>query len=323
MATYNQILSKTQEFINKYDDFLVVAHDKPDGDTIASSIALYLFLKKINKRVQLVCKSEVPQVFAFLKQSSEFKYDFFIGDYQAVILVDNGDLKRTGFSARLKEIAHKKPILNIDHHPQNDIWKIAKVNLVNTKASSTAEIIYDLLRFVNPFLIKNDIATAILTGIYTDTGGFMHPTTTSKILALSSHLLSLGARLKTISENLSGHRDFTTLKLWGLVLKNIRVNNELGIIASVISQDEIQRTGATEDDLAGVVNMMNTVPGARVVLLLYETKDGNIRGSFRTDSDKIDVSSLAEMLGGGGHKRASGFSLSGKLMKKEGKVEIV
>ncbi len=321
--TYQKTLSRVADFLSKNDDFLLIAHDHPDGDTIGSALALYLFLSKMAKKVFLVCASPVPEAFGFLSGRLSFQQDFLFGDYQSVVLVDNGDLKRTGFSDRLKKYRRqKKTIINIDHHPQNDIWKLANLNLVSHQVSSTAEIVYELLTRLNKSLIDPDIATALLVGLYTDTGGFQHPTTDRQCLLVAAKLLSLGAKLKLISENLSGRRSFAMLKLWGIALKNIKTNKELGIMTSVITQKNIIAAGAAEDDLAGVVNMMSATPEAGIAMLMYETSDGNIRGSLRTDSDKHDVSILASCLGGGGHKRASGFSIKGRLVVKDGGVEI-
>lgn len=320
---FQKTLNKVVDFLKQSDDFLLIAHDRPDGDTIGSALALYLYLKKLKKTVGLICPKEVPEVFSFLKGCQYFKTDFLFGDYQSVVLVDNGDLRRTGFDQRIKKYQRlKKRIINIDHHHQNDIWKVANLNLVEQEVSSTAEIIYHLFTAIDESLIDADIATALLTGIYTDTGGFQHPTTSEQSLIISAKLLSRGAKLKLISENFSGHHSLSMLKLWGIALKNIKTNHKLGIMTSVITQKDIKKTDSDEEDLAGVVNMMSATPEAGIALLLYETKDGKIRGSLRTDRDKVDVSVLATHLGGGGHKRASGFTVEGRLVVRDGIVEI-
>lgn len=322
-SKYTKELQETISFLKQGDNFLLISHDRPDGDTLGSALALYLFLIKLHKKVSLVCAGVVPEAFRFLGGHQHFQQDFFFGDFESVVLVDNGDLKRTGFDDRIKKYRRlKKPIINIDHHPRNDIWKLANINLVSQKVSSTAEIIFDLVTTIDNSLIDSDIATAILTGIYTDTGGFQHPTTSKRCLLVASKLLSHGAKLKSISENLSGHRSFAMLKLWGIALKNIRINNRLGIMTSVITQKDIKNSRASEEDLAGVVNMMSATPEAGVAMLLCETEDGKIRGSLRTDSDRLDVSVLASHLGGGGHKRASGFTVEGRLVVRDGVVEI-
>lgn len=323
MKSLNELYSKTADFIIKNDNYLIIAHDRPDGDTIGSVLGLALFLKKLKKSVYMVCKSPVPAVFGFLKGSEEFHEDFLFGDYHSIILVDNGDLKRTGFDTRLKEYKRLgKPIVNIDHHPQNDIWKISTINLVDQKVSSSAEIVFNLLNKINPQIISPKIATAILAGIYTDTGGFQHATTGSETLKLSAKLMSLGGHLKDISENLSGQKPYQILKLWGIALKCLKLNRKLGIVISIIPQADIKEIGCSEEDLAGVVNLINSTSDAKSAMLLYETKDGNIKGSLRTENENIDLSKLASLLGGGGHKKAAGFSFQGRLVKKDGRIRV-
>ncbi len=105
------------------------------------------------------------------------------------------------------------------------------------------------------------------------------------------------------------------LKLWGLAINNIFEYSKSGLIISIISSQDVEKVGATEEDISGLVNLLNTASESKASLLIYETLDGKIRGSLRTDRDDVDVSAFAKLLGGGGHKKASGFSLSGKLKK--------
>lgn len=323
MTSLNELYLKTVNFINKNDNFLIIAHDHPDGDTIGSALAVYLFLKRIKKTVKIVCKSPVPAVFSFLKGSDEIENDFLFGDFQAIILIDNGDLKRTGFDKRIREYRRlNKPILNIDHHPANDIWKLSRINLVDQAVSSSAEIVYRLIIQYDESKINSQIATAILAGIFTDTGGFQHATTSAETLKLAAKLMNLGGKLKEISKNLSNQKSFNLLKLWGRVLKRLKLNKNYQLVTSVITQDDMKEIGCLEEDLAGAVNLINSVSDARAAMLLYETKDGNIKGSLRTEEDHLDVSQLAGLLGGGGHKKAAGFTIKGKFLREGEKIRI-
>lgn len=323
-TNFQKALVKAASFLDANDNFLIIAHDRPDGDTLASSLALHLFLKKIGKKSLVVCKSPVPEVFQFLPGSGSIKTDFLSGDYDSLVLVDNGDLKRTGFDDRIREYRKlKKPIINIDHHQVNDIWKMASINLVNDSLSSTAEIIFELIKQISQDAIDSDISTSILCGLYTDTGGFQHPTTTPEVLALAAELLHRGAKLKKISNNISNQKSIPMLKIWGKILSSLQINKKYSLIYGVISNNDIEEAGASEVDLAGAVNMINSSREASVAMLIYETKEGKIKGSLRTDKDDIDVSKLAALLGGGGHKKASGFSLDGKLKINGRSVEII
>jgi len=321
MASYKKFFAYVEKKEN--DKFLLIAHERPDGDTIAAILAMSKLLRSLDKKVTAVSHDGVPEVFQFLNGWQKVRGDFLLADYQAIILLDNGDLKRTGYLDRILLAKSRGiPIINIDHHPKNDIWKIAKVNIVNEKASSTCEIIFDIYKKLE-IEIDRDTATALLTGIYTDTGGFQHSNTAPETLGIISNLLSKGASLKLISDNISNYRSVAMLKLWGIVLDRIEYRNDLKLVYSVITRKDMKNCGAKEEDLAGVVNLISSIPGEQATLLLYELPDGKIKGSLRTESSKVDVSRIAEIFGGGGHKKASGFIVKGKLKKMEGGWKII
>ncbi len=315
MASYSKFIVHIEDKDNQ--KFLLIAHDRPDGDTIASALAMRQLLESQGKKVTVVCLQEVPEVFKFLLGWQKVKTDFLLGDFETIILLDTGDLRRTGYYDRLLQAKSQGvPIVNIDHHPKNDIWKLAKINIVDEKVSSTCEIIYDIYQKLGE-KIDSATATILLTGIYTDTGGFQHSNTAPRTLEVASKLLSSGAQLKQISQKISNYRSLAMLKLWGIVLDRIEHRSELGLVYSIITQSDIKKIGAKEDDLAGVVNLISTIPGEQAALLLYELPDGKVKGSLRTESDKIDVAKIAGLFGGGGHKKASGFVIDGKLKKTD------
>ncbi len=312
METFEKIIN----LIKKYDYFLLVIHENPDGDTVATSLGLQIALNKIGKNVTTVCKDDVPKPFAFLPASKNVRKDFLVGDYDVIIVLDCGDLRRTGFPDRLKDFArHKKRLINIDHHPKNDLHKVANINLFDESAAAVSEIVFELIRQLHIPLDK-DIATCFLTSLYTDTGGFKHSNTTPRSLEHASIWLASGARLKTITKNISLNRSVPSLKLWGIALSRIH-KSSTGLVLSVVTREDMELTKATDDDLSGVVNMINTIPGSKAAVLLSETSDGRIKASLRTESDKIDVSKIAAFFGGGGHRKASGFTIEGSLEKGE------
>jgi phosphoesterase RecJ-like protein len=313
MASYNKLIS----FLERDDNqkFLLVAHERPDGDTVSATLAMARLLKTLHKQITVASSQGVPEVFKYLPDWRNAKNDFLIGDFDAIILIDNGDLKRTGYADRIiKAKSRGIPIINIDHHPKNDIWKYAKINLVDENASSTCEIIFGLFKKME-INLETDIATMLLTGIYTDTGGFQHVNVSAKTLSAASELMSRGAKLKNISTNISKHKSLSMLKLWGIALNRIIKLDDIKLVYSVITRTDIENVGATDQDLAGVVNLISTIPDDVATLLLYETPDGKIKGSLRTESAKVDVAAIANLFGGGGHKRAAGFVIDGKLEK--------
>lgn len=305
---------KLKNIILSKANFLLIGHVNPDGDSIGSTLSFAEFLKDLGKRATVICRDDVPEVFKFMPGSETIKNDFLLGNYEAVILLDNGDFRRTGFADRLSSLDQKKiPVVNIDHHRKNDLWKFVAVNYTDEEASSTSEIIYEIMKGLR-YEINPKIATLLLCGIYNDTGGFKHTNTSKKVLEICSDLLSRGAKLKLITQNLSNSKSISMLKLWGIALDRLITNEELGITSSVLFEKDIQEADASEADVSGLVNLLNTAAESRISLLLYEASDGKIKGSLRTESEGVDVSRLANFLGGGGHKKASGFSLDGKIV---------
>lgn len=312
-----------KKLIETSNSFLLIGHEDPDGDSIGSLLAMTQYLEGRGKKVFAVCKTPVPKLFNFLEKVCFLQEDIKKSDYDVIILLDNGDLKRTGFPEIVSSVKKQKKILvNIDHHIRNDIWKLADLNLADLSASSTSEIVYKLLTFLDAD-IDSSMATALLTGMYYDTGGFHHSNTTDEVLKVSSELLHLGANLKKISKSVSQNRSVNMLKLWGIALDRIIVDKKRSLATTLLTRDDIEAVGASEEEISGLVNLLNTASEIRVALLLYETGDGKIKGSLRTEEDKVDVAKFAGLMGGGGHKKASGFSLHGKFLKEKSGWKVV
>lgn len=317
------IFDKVISRIKNYQRILLMIHEEPDGDTLAATVASFLSLRSLKKDVAMVCKDPIPKPFLFLSASDQIQKDILFGDFEIIIIIDCGDLKRTGFAERLKKFAKShKNLINIDHHPKNDLWKIANLNLVDQKASSASEIVWQIIKKLD-IKITRDIATAILTGIYTDTGGFKHSNTTPETLKVASELLNYGAELKKITKNVALNKSVASMRLWGIALSRLRKNETLAIVSSVITREDLKACGATDYDLAGIVNLINVIPEAKAAILFYETADNGIRASLRTEKDEVDVSRIAKLFGGGGHKKAAGFTIAAELKMNGKEWEIV
>ena len=314
------LIENLKEIIGSKTSFLLIGHEKPDGDSVGSLLAFGGMLRSLGKSVKLVMKDPIPEVFSFLSGVESIESDFKEGQFDAICLLDNGDARRTGFLdlfPTFKDI----PIINIDHHPRNDLWKVASVNIIIENVSSTCEILFEIAKRLG-IELNSETATALLLGFYGDTGGFRHANTSQNVLEVTSELLKHGGKLKKISENISGSKSISALRLWGIALNRLVFNSNLGISYSILQQEDIATAGASEDEVSGLVNLLNSAPESRVAILLYETEDGKLRGSLRTEDDKTDLSLLARHLGGGGHKKAAGFTINGKLENRDGKWNV-
>lgn len=312
-----QLIDKFANWLRSSERVLLLAHERADGDAIASVLAFQLGLAAIGKRADVVSRDPIAPLFHFLPGVKGFQRDFLIGDYDLIITFDCGDLRRTGFDDRLRVFAKiARRLVNIDHHPKNDLQRLANINLVDYEAAATTQVVYQIFRrFAWP--IPPAIATCLLCGLYNDTGGFKHRNTSPAVLDIASDLLGRGARLKDIIRHYANPRSIPTLRLWGIALDRLRCHAHLGIVASIITQEDLRHCQARQEDVAGVVNLFKGIPDMKIAILFAEQPNGSIRASLRTDVQGVDVSRLAALFGGGGLKKASGFSIPGRLIHDE------
>ncbi len=292
---------------------VLITHVYPDGDALGSSLALARALDQLGIEAVCLDRDEAPHAFRFLPEIDRFIHEPAVRASDTIVTLDCGDLGRTGFPDLLQTVAASGgTLINIDHHQRNDLHKLATLNAVNSDASSACEITAEIIAALG-IRFDKQIATNLLAGIYFDTGGFRHSNTTHRVLELASRLMAAGGRLREITRHVSTFRSVTALRLWGVALERVRYHRTLGIVASVITQIDLARCGALHEDIAGAVNLINHVPEARVAMICSELVDGSIKASLRTEANDVDVSALANLFGGGGLKKAAGFSIRGSI----------
>ena len=171
--------------------------------------------------------------------------------------------------------------------------------------------------------MKN-IADCILTGILTDTGNFLYSATSQKSINIASEMLLYGARFPRIVKNTLYNKSLPAMKVWGLALNNLKINKKYNFAFSVLTLAEIEKFSSdeSEDVFDSISGFLSNLYGVKGVLFLREEKGGKLKGSLRSAHPKVDVSKLASRLGGGGHAKASGFVLKGKI-EKEGNNWVV
>ncbi len=284
-------------------------HEGPDGDDLGSVLAMRFFLKQLGIEVSAVIKGLVPDNLKFLPEWESIESEITKTDFDLYITFGCNKIDRTGFK-QLENI--KDPLINFDHHPDNT--EFGTINIVDPKTSAVAELVYYFLDFANAHITK-EIATCLLTGIFTDTGGFKHANTSAEALEVASHLLKKGARIDKIALQTMGRKRPSAIKAWAKGLENARFDPEKKMVFSVLTEEDLKEIGATDEDLDGFVELLNNMPQSKFALLLRQ--DGEVvRGSLRSEPHKkVDVSKIAKSFGGGGHKLASGFKIKGKLTK--------
>lgn len=313
-------LQKFKQFLSDKPRTLIVLHAGPDGDTTGSSLALFSALQSYGVSVDLVCKDALSADFGFLENSEKVAHDFDEKAYGAVFFMDCGDKRMTRFHEEKPRILSDDILkINIDHHPTNDHF--GNINFVFPEAASSTQIVYELLSALQCD-ITPQMATALLLGLYTDTGAFMHQNTTPEVYRVAGDLVALGGNMSRISKNIFRSYRFRTLKLWGKVLQSLSVTPDGAAIVGIPKNNYLE-LGATREDLTGVVDYINAMPEAQYTVLLSEDEKGNVKASLRTRKETVDVKALAEKFGGGGHVKASGFMVKGGHLEKEVTWKIV
>jgi len=300
--------------INQAKHVVLVSHQKPDGDAVGSVLALAHYLDTLNKKFTIFSTHLLSDGLRFLPRSDWWQTDTSIWDknnFDLIIVLDSGDLKYAGIHDYINNLTHAFLIINIDHHQTNG--QFGHYNLVLPTASSTCEIVHNLLNDTTD--INKKIATCLLTGIITDTGGFFNLATTSSAIHVASQLLLSGANLKEINQNTLHNRPINSLRLWGRALERLYQDQKTGIIMTVITLQDLLACNTDETAIEGVANFLNTLSEAKnnVIAVISENLDGKIKVSLRTTSPLLDVAKFAKLMGGGGHKKAAGFNLNGTL----------
>ncbi|HLC49149.1 MAG TPA: bifunctional oligoribonuclease/PAP phosphatase NrnA [Candidatus Andersenbacteria bacterium] len=319
LAPYEETVRAIADTIKTAKKVLIGTHEHPDGDALGSSLGLLHALESKGITATVYIPDPAADFFQFIpgfEKLTTTKPN--IDDFDTVILLDYTQLYRTHLE---QEVTGKPRVISIDHHYDNT--KQAAINLIVPEAAATAHILFPLL-FALDIAITPNIATCLLTGIFTDTGSFMHDSVTPEILQISSYLMQKGARLSHIAHETYQKKELSGLQIWGRALSRILISKKTGAAVSIITKEDLEECNATLDDLSGVVSMLNALPETTFAMLLVEYEYGKIKGSLRSEPNKgVDVSKIAKRLGGGGHKLASGFEVYGHLVQEEGNWRII
>ena len=305
-------LEGIDEAIKKADSILLIPHRSPDGDTLGSAFGLYHTLRLMGKNPTVDCIDEAAPVFNYMPGIETLKMGIEHVDYDLVFILDAGATHLTGVHETYPKLFDKsREVINIDHHPTNTSY--GRYNLVVPTAASATMVVYQMIMDLGLPLDRH-AATCLLTGIYTDTGSFMHSNTDAETLRMAARLLAKGANLRSISNDIFNTTKISTMRLWGRVLRNIHRTSDR-VTMSVVTQKDFEECGASYDEMTGVVDYVNSVPNSVYSVILTE-KQGAVKGSLRTLKEDVDVSAIAGQFGGGGHTKAAGFTVKGRLEKE-------
>jgi bifunctional oligoribonuclease and PAP phosphatase NrnA len=228
------------------------------------------------------------------------------GEWDVMISLDASDEERTGVAGEFGR-AHSQVVINVDHHPTNTMF--GSIYLVQPEAVSTTEVVYDWLAAMEQPL-SPEVAIPLLVGLVTDTNAFRTSNVTAKTLRLAQIFIEAGASLTEVTARTMGSTPYTTIELWRNALQTVELQR--GIISATITQETLKKVNLVEPTDAGLISFMISTNESRVAVVFKEVADGRIELSFRSKPG-YDVSQVALALGGGGHKQASGATISGPL----------
>jgi len=308
----------TQQIINqlkKSERILIASHANPDGDAIGSLISLGIGLEEFKKRVWLYNESPIPAIYQFLPSLHLVHQTIGdIAEFDTAIILDCSDLHRIGEAA---EAVSKIPMMiNIDHHTTNT--RFGKFQYIDPSASSTAEIVYRLIKEMN-IPITTGMAYSIYTGIMADTGSFRFSNTTPESFEISHQMVLYGADPHKVAHHVYETISLSRIKLLNMLYDSIELSHNGRMSIMTLTQNMLKTTGLKLEDVNGLINYAKQIENVKLAVLLFErhrSHDRRIGSEFhvslRSDG-AVNVAAIASAFGGGGHQNAAGFDIQSTL----------
>lgn len=299
-AEYIVEYAKITRLIQERNSFLIVSHIYPDGDAIGSVLGLLNLFLKLGKIASAYIADRIPRQFQHIPNVELIKNT--LDDKPEVdvtFILDSSNIERIGSASRFVS----SPMVNIDHHPDNS--QFADINLVDANASSTSEIVFNLIK---SFQLDRDIVSPLYYGLLSDTGGFMYGNTNKKTFNTALEMLEYGISPGEIAYKVFYSVPYDTMKLYIEIAGNAKLDREAKIAWCIVPL-EIMESDNFQNNTSPLLDLLLRVEEADTVILFKEHKD-KYRVSLR--SKTRDVGSIARVLGGGGHRGASAFDLLDK-----------
>jgi phosphoesterase RecJ-like protein len=299
------VIARIVDEIQRRQRFVITSHVRPDGDAIGSQLAMAYALRHLGKEVRIVDGDMPPTPLLVFPGVTDIEVMNAIDDTgDAVIVMECGDLKRTGVSGFDRGF-----VINIDHHPGNTMF--GALNWFDLSAAACGEMVFDLVRELGVPLTK-EIATHIYIAILTDTGSFHYSSISPKTFDICRQCMEAGVDPPAVARSIFDSNNLGRLKLFGAVLSRMELD-ATGRLATVVVDRQLAREcGGTYEDTEGLINLPLTVKEIQAVVFFKENGPDDWRVSMRSKGN-IDINAVAKQFGGGGHKNASGCSAKGRF----------
>ena len=318
------------EFVAAHQRFLLTTHINPDGDGLGSEVAVAEWLRAMGKSARVLNDSLVPAAFLFLAQAETIEAfelalaERRLGECDAVIVLDTSNRQRLGRVAPVLE-RFPVPIAVVDHHVSH-VDGFGVVNVIEPRASSTGEIVYDLIREWDELQgrpagasITPLIAEALYIALMTDTGSFRYSNTDSHAHSMAADLLAHGLDPQKLHAQVHSHASAGRLRFFGEVLSGLELLDEGRLVVLEAAPEQFQRHGLSGSDTEGLVDMPRSIAGVDVVALFSEVEPGKVKVSLRS-TGRIAIDQVCGRLGGGGHPHAAGVLLRGTRAEARARI---
>jgi phosphoesterase RecJ-like protein len=301
------MMKKIDEVLEGKKTIGITGHVRPDGDCVGSTLAMYNYISDRCPEAQIRLFLEpMPNIFGFLKGVEQVCHDYpDEPSFDLFIVLDCGDIGRIGDAAKyFNSAAHT---VCIDHHISNQAF--AEVNYVFPDASSTCELVFELLE---EEAITKAIAECLYTGIVHDTGVFQYSCTASKTMNIAGKLMDKGIDYNRIVDETFHQKTYNQNRVMGKALLDSQLYLDGRVIVAALPLATMKEFDVLPKHMDGIVNQLRVTKGVRVAVFLYENEDHSYKASFRVNGD-FDAAALAMHFGGGGHVKAAGCTLEGEL----------
>lgn len=302
------------EILKGSQRILIASHQNPDPDAVASVLVFHYVFKNRNLESLPYLPDLPPENLNFLPGFLDLKTEIDSFEPDILFCVDYGDFRRLKLPQHVLD-REKLRIITIDHHLESD--QRGEIKILEPKFSSTTEILYHWLKHEN-IEIDKEIASCLLAGIFSDSGGFRHVSTSASTLNIVAELLLKGVSLTKIAYQLIDFAKPLHLpRVWGQVLSRTQLDPKTGLAYSCLALDDFQKLGTKITDFDGITNLISSSSSINLGLFLIEYEKGKVKGSLRSEfKSGRNVAEMVKPLGGGGHAYAAGF-------QQEGSVESV
>ncbi|MFH1347842.1 MAG: bifunctional oligoribonuclease/PAP phosphatase NrnA [Candidatus Margulisiibacteriota bacterium] len=292
---------------------LIVSHVDPDGDSIGSMSAMGMILSRMGIAVELYSQDGIPKIYRFLPGFESVRNRIDPNQkFDLLIAVDASDITRLGNKIAPREIA--KVIINIDHHPDNTNY--GDINYAE-KSSSTAELIYKLVKFLK-IKIDRPMAENLYVALITDTGNYRYENTSVATFIMAEDMLKAGVDTHAITTRIYDTKSIASIRIQALALSTLEVSPDRKAAWAVVTNEMMDKVGAKGEDLVGLVDQIRSIDGIEVAVLFRED-DGKVKVNLRSKA-RINVSEIARRFNGGGHFRAAGAILEEGIETAKKKV---